>query len=79
MTLMDVRPGNSCVIKTIYVNNLRKRIIDMGLTTGTKVMVKKLAPLGDPMEIQVRGYLLTIRKAEARMIDVELASEAGEK
>jgi ferrous iron transport protein A len=78
MTLMDVRPGVSCVIKNIFVNNLRKRIIDMGLTTGTKVTVKKLAPLGDPMEIQVRGYLLTIRKAEARMIDVELSHEEAD-
>jgi ferrous iron transport protein A len=75
MTLMDVRPGYSCIIKNIFVNNLRKRIIDMGLTTGTRVIVKKLAPLGDPMEIQVRGYLLTLRKAEARMIDVELLDE----
>lgn len=71
MTLKDILPGQKCIIKNIYVNNLRKRIIDMGLTTGTEVIVKKLAPLGDPMEILVRGYLLTIRKAEAKMIGVE--------
>jgi len=71
MTLRDVLPGEKCVIKNIYVNNLRKRIIDMGLTTGTVITVKKMAPFGDPMEILVRGYSLTIRKAEARMIDVE--------
>ncbi len=71
MTLRDVLPGEKCVIKNIYVNNLRKRIIDMGLTTGTVITVKKMAPLGDPMEILVRGYSLTLRKSEARMIDVE--------
>ncbi len=71
MTLKDILPNQRCRIKNIYVNNLRKRIIDMGLTTNTEVLVKKLAPLGDPMEIMVRGYLLTLRKAEARMIEVE--------
>jgi len=71
MTLKDILPGEKCRIKNIYVNNLRKRIIDMGLTTNTEILVKKMAPLGDPMEIMVRGYLLTLRKAEARMIEVE--------
>ncbi|MFA5289431.1 MAG: FeoA family protein [Candidatus Izemoplasmatales bacterium] len=71
MTLKDIKPGETCVIKNIHVNNLRKRIIDMGLTSNTKIKVMKLAPLGDPMEILVRGYRLTLRKAEARMIEVE--------
>jgi len=70
MTLQDIKPGEKCVITDIRCDNLRKRIIDMGLTTGTPVAVKKLAPLGDPMEIIVRGYLLTIRKTEARHIEV---------
>jgi len=70
MTLKDVKPGEQCVIINLFTNNLRKRIIDMGLTTGATVSVKKMAPLGDPMEIVVRGYLLTIRKAEARTIEV---------
>ncbi len=70
MTLKDIRPGNQCVIVRLEANNLRKRIIDMGLTTGTLIKVKKLAPMGDPMEIVVRGYLLTLRKAEARAIEV---------
>lgn len=70
MTLQDIRPGEACVITAIRCDNLRKRIIDMGLTTGTSVAVKKLAPLGDPMEIIVRGYLLTLRKTEARHIEV---------
>jgi len=71
MTLQDIKPGEFCVIKNIKSNNLRKRIIDMGLIIGTKVYLKKTAPLGDPVEIIVRGYSLTLRKAEARTIHVE--------
>lgn len=71
MTLQDINPGETCVIKTLKTNNLRKRIIDMGLINGTKIYVKKAAPLGDPIEIVVRGYSLTLRKAEARTIQVE--------
>jgi Fe2+ transport system protein FeoA len=71
MTLQDIHPGESCIIKEIKTNNLRKRIIDMGLINGTNVLVKKAAPLGDPIEIIVRGYSLTLRKAEARTIQVE--------
>lgn len=71
MTLKDITPGQTCVIKNIHTNNLRKRIIDMGLISGTSVYVKKMAPLGDPMEIVVRGYVLTLRKAEAKTIEVE--------
>lgn len=71
MTLKDILPGETCIITSIHSNNLRKRIIDMGLITGTKVFVKKMAPLGDPMEIVVRGYVLTLRKAEAKTIEVE--------
>ena len=75
MTLRDISPGEKCVIRNVYVNNLRKRIIDMGLTTGTVIAVRKLAPLGDPIEIYVRGYSLTIRKSEARMIEVDRLEE----
>ncbi|MGE4572301.1 MAG: ferrous iron transport protein A [Candidatus Izemoplasmatales bacterium] len=71
MTLQDIVPGQTCIIKAIRTNNLRKRIIDMGLIIGTQVYVKKTAPLGDPVEIIVRGYSLTLRKAEARTILVE--------
>ena len=71
MTLKEINPGESCIIKNIHTNNLRKRIIDMGLISGTKIFVKKIAPLGDPMEIVVRGYVLTLRKAEANTIEVE--------
>jgi ferrous iron transport protein A len=71
MTLKEIMPGQTCVVKQLFTNNLRKRIIDMGLITGTKVFVKKTAPLGDPIEIVVRGYSLTLRKAEARTIIVD--------
>jgi len=71
MTLKEILPGQFCIVKQVYANNLRKRIIDMGLITGTKIFVKKTAPLGDPIEISVRGYSLTLRKAEARTIMVD--------
>ncbi|MFO7968638.1 MAG: ferrous iron transport protein A [Candidatus Izemoplasmatales bacterium] len=71
MTLQDINPGQYCIVKNIRGNNLRKRIIDMGLIIGTKIYVKKTAPLGDPVEIIVRGYSLTLRKAEARTNQVE--------
>lgn len=75
MTLKEILPGQSCIVRQVYTNNLRKRIIDMGLITGTKIFVKKTAPLGDPMEIIVRGYSLTLRKAEARTIIVDRIEE----
>lgn len=75
MTLREIQPGQSCVVKQVYANNLRKRIIDMGLISGTRIFVKKTAPLGDPMEIIVRGYSLTLRKAEARTIQVDRIEE----
>ncbi|MCK4552045.1 MAG: ferrous iron transport protein A [Tenericutes bacterium] len=75
MTLKEILPGEYCIVKQVYANNLRKRIIDMGLISGTKIFVKKTAPLGDPMEIIVRGYSLTLRKSEARTIIVDRIEE----
>ncbi|MBV1708967.1 MAG: ferrous iron transport protein A [Erysipelothrix sp.] len=73
MTLKDVNPGQVCVIEGIgKKSSLRKRIIDMGLTIGTTVEVRKLAPLGDPIEILIRGYHLSLRKAEASEVFVRL-------
>ncbi|OQX93209.1 MAG: hypothetical protein B6I17_03700 [Tenericutes bacterium 4572_104] len=71
MTLREVLPGQFCIVRQVFANNLRKRLIDMGLITGTKIYVKKTAPLGDPMEIIVRGYSLTLRKSEASTIIVD--------
>ena len=75
MTLRDILPGQSCVVKQVYANNLRKRIIDMGIISGSRILVKKTAPLGDPMEIIVKGYSLTLRKAEAKTIIVDRIEE----
>lgn len=73
MTLKDVNPGQICVIEGIgKKSSLRKRIIDMGLTIGTTIEVRKLAPMGDPIEILIRGYHLSLRKAEAAEVFVRL-------
>lgn len=71
MTLNDVTVGNSVLVEKILVKGaLKRRLMDMGLTKGTQVTVQKVAPLGDPIQIQVRGYELSIRKEEAQQIVV---------
>ena len=71
-TLKDVKVGDTVTVKKIEgVGPTRRRIMDMGVTKGTRVMVRKVAPLGDPMEVTVRGYELSIRKADADWIEVE--------
>lgn len=71
-TLMDVGVGNHAVITRLHGEGaLKRRIMDMGLTKGTDVYVRKVAPLGDPMELTVRGYELSIRKGDAEKIEVE--------
>lgn len=71
-TLKDVKIGESAVIEKLHGEGaLKRRIMDMGLTKGTKVYVRKVAPLGDPMELTVRNYELSVRKADAEMIEVE--------
>lgn len=73
-TLREVACGeNATVVKLHGDGALRRRIMDMGITKGTKVYVRKVAPLGDPVELTVRGYELTIRKSDAEMIEVETA------
>jgi ferrous iron transport protein A len=70
-TLKEARPGETVAVKTLTATGpLRRRIMDMGITKGTTIMVRKVAPLGDPMEITVRGYELSIRKNEAEHIEV---------
>lgn len=70
-TLKDVPVGRTAVIERVDGEGaLRRRIMDMGLTKNTEIYVQKVAPLGDPMEIIVRGYSLSIRKADAQMIEV---------
>lgn len=72
LTLNQVKVGRSVKVSRVMGNGpLRQRILDMGLTKGAEVMVRKMAPLGDPLEITVRGYELSLRKAEAACILVD--------
>ena len=72
-TLKDVKIGKTArVIKLYGVGPLKRRILDMGITKGVEIYVRKVAPLGDPIEVTVRGYELSLRKADAEMIEVEL-------
>lgn len=74
-TLRDARVGETVrVVKLAGEGATKRRIMDMGLTKGAEVTVRKLAPLGDPMELTVRGYELSVRKADAEMIEVEDAT-----
>lgn len=71
-TLKDVKIGGTAkVIKVHGEGAIRRRIMDMGITKGVELYVRKVAPLGDPLEIYVRGYELSLRKADAEMIEVE--------
>ena len=73
-TLRQVKCGETVKVKKISGEGaVRRRIMDMGVTKGAEVYVRKVAPLGDPMEITVRGYELSLRKADAEMIEVEKA------
>lgn len=71
-TLDQVPVGDTVVVKKIHgEGRTRRRIMDMGLTRGISVLVRRVAPLGDPIELKVRGYELSIRKTEAAAIEVE--------
>ncbi len=71
-TLKDVKVGKTAkVLKVHGEGAVRRRIMDMGITKGVEILVRKVAPLGDPMELTVRGYELSLRKADADMIEVE--------
>ena len=70
-TLRDVKIGETAIIEKLHgVGALKRRIMDMGLTKGTEVYVRKVAPLGDPLELTVRGYELSVRKSDAELIEV---------
>ena len=72
MTLRNVGVGQTVTVSKITgVGAIKRRIMDMGLTKGTSVYVRKVAPLGDPIEVTVRGYELSLRKADAEMIEVQ--------
>ena len=71
-TLRDVPVGQTAVVAKLHGQGaLKRRIMDMGLTKGTEVYVRKVAPLGDPVELTVRGYELSVRKSDAELIEVE--------
>lgn len=71
-TLRNVKVGESAKVVKIHGEGaVKRRIMDMGITKGTSVYIRKVAPLGDPIEITVRNYELSIRKADAEMIEVE--------
>ena len=71
--LREVKVGNTCKVVRLHGEGaVKRRIMDMGITRGVEVYVRKVAPLGDPIEVTVRGYELSIRKADAEMIEVEL-------
>lgn len=72
LTLKDVKCGETVsVIKLHGEGAVKRRIMDMGITKGAEVYVRKVAPLGDPVEVTVRGYELSLRKADAQMIEVQ--------
>ncbi len=71
-TLKDVNIGQSATVKRLHGEGaVKRRIMDMGITKGAQVFVRKVAPLGDPIELTVRGYELSLRKADAEMVEVE--------
>ena len=70
-TLKDAKVGETVTVAKVHGEGpVRRRIMDMGLTKGVQVYVRKVAPLGDPMELNIRGYELSVRKANAEMIEL---------
>ena len=71
-TLKYVSVGESCdVVKLHGAGPIKRRIMDMGITKGVEILVRKVAPLGDPLELNLRGYELSLRKSDAELIEVE--------
>ncbi len=72
MTLKEAKTGQTVkVAKLLGEGAVKRRIMDMGITKGVEIFVRKVAPLGDPVEVTVRGYELSLRKADAQMVQVE--------
>ena len=72
MTLKETKTGQT--VKVVKLNGegaVKRRIMDMGITKGVEIYVRKVAPLGDPVEVTVRGYELSVRKADAEMVEIE--------
>lgn len=76
-TLSDVKVGQKCVVSKLTGEGaIKRRIMDMGVTKNTEVLVHKVAPLGDPIEVTIRGYELSLRKDEARCVEVRDVTKA---
>lgn len=74
--LSQLKPGQSCVVSRVEGEGMvRRRLFDMGITPGVTIRVRKIAPLGDPMELTLRGYRLSLRREEAAPVIVEMLSE----
>jgi ferrous iron transport protein A len=72
LTLKEVQPGQTVRVTKLHGEGpVKRRIMDMGITRNTEILVRKVAPLGDPIEIKVRGYELSLRKADIDIIEVE--------
>ncbi len=75
MTLKDARVGSTVTVRKIQGEGAyKRRIMDMGITKGSQIFIRKVAPLGDPIEVTVRGYELSLRKADAECVEIDLAN-----
>ena len=71
-TLREVRPGETVTVLRLHGEGpVKRRIMDMGITKSVEIFVRKVAPLGDPIELNIRGYELSIRKADAEMVEIQ--------
>lgn len=74
--LSDLKPGEAGTVQKVEGDKVvRRRMLDMGLVNGVEVLVKRVAPLGDPIEFEVRGYSLSLRKSEAQAVQVEVGGD----
>ena len=72
MTLKDLKPGQSAVVKKLTGEGaVKRRIMDMGITKNAEIYIRKVAPLGDPVQISIRGYELSLRKEDAECVEIE--------
>ncbi len=77
-TLADLKPGESAVVDSVGGSDaLHRRLLDMGLTPGVRILLQKTAPMGDPLEIHLRGYALTLRREDAAKISIREDSVNG--
>ena len=71
-TLKEVNPGETVTVVKLHGQGpVKRRIMDMGITKGVEIFVRKVAPLGDPIEVNIRGYELSLRKSDAEMVEVQ--------